>query len=272
MGNQKIIDQSDLRKYRTELPNLYDDMGLDPYEFRLLAHYKRVGNCYESVATTAKKCCMSVGMVSKTRRALAEKGIIVIDDNPRGTSTITVVDVWEQNFERYSGRSPHERERSPHERERSPHERERSPHEQGRSPHETKKEPIKKEPIKKVSRERERTPLELETMELSQLFCELTGVEWQEPSSRRAWAAAKVRWIDPLREIIARANGSSRRVLSEAVKAMQKDGLTISAPQSVLQSAIAISGKRNLSDAKEAGQYDPFEPLTRMLEERERNS
>ena len=43
--NQQLYDAGDLRKYRIELPNLYDDADLDPYEFRLLAHYKRVGTC-----------------------------------------------------------------------------------------------------------------------------------------------------------------------------------------------------------------------------------
>ena len=61
---QHIYDDSDLRKYRIELPNLYDDADLDPYEFRLLAHYKRVGRCTEGTRTTAAKCHMSPPQVS----------------------------------------------------------------------------------------------------------------------------------------------------------------------------------------------------------------
>ncbi len=104
MSDQQIIDRSDLRKYRTELPNLYDDAGLDPYEFRLLAHYKRVGTCWESLSTTATKCCMSVAQVSIKRRALADKGWIELDDQKPHGVIIAVVDKWSENFTRYSGR------------------------------------------------------------------------------------------------------------------------------------------------------------------------
>ena len=72
----EIQDDSDLRKYRIELPNLYDDSDLDPYEFRLLAHYKRVGTCTESTKTTAKKCKMSPRQVSSKRQVLRKSGFI----------------------------------------------------------------------------------------------------------------------------------------------------------------------------------------------------
>ncbi len=35
---QTIIDNGDLCRYRTELPNMCDD-DLDPYQYRLYAHY-----------------------------------------------------------------------------------------------------------------------------------------------------------------------------------------------------------------------------------------
>ncbi len=117
---QEIHDDSDLRKYRIELPNLYDDSGLDPYEFRLLAHYKRVGRCTEGIKTTAKKCSMSEGQVSGKRKSLHEKGFIVMNEKPLpggGFSyVIFVVDKWRENFEKYSKTpSPHEGGYSPHE-------------------------------------------------------------------------------------------------------------------------------------------------------------
>ncbi len=102
-SRQHISDASDLRKWRTELPNLYDDLGLDPYEFRLVAHYKRVGNCTESVRTTALKCGMSAAQVTIKRRSLAEKGIIAVTEVRAGT-IVKVVDVWPVNFEVYSQR------------------------------------------------------------------------------------------------------------------------------------------------------------------------
>jgi len=111
---QEIVDESDLRKYRIELPNLYDDAGLDPYEFRLLAHYKRVGTCTESTKTTGTKCSMSPAQVSEKRQALHDKGFIVMTAVPMkgGKSysyTIAVVDKWRENFERYSTLSRGER-------------------------------------------------------------------------------------------------------------------------------------------------------------------
>lgn len=108
-ANQVITDLADLRKYRTELPNLYDDLDLDVYEYRLLAHYKRVGTCTEKGETTAKKCRMSAGKVSEARQGLADKGLIYLKRVDLGNGSfsyrITVVDIWLENFARYSGLS-----------------------------------------------------------------------------------------------------------------------------------------------------------------------
>jgi DnaD/phage-associated family protein len=134
---QQIQDSGDLRKYRIELPNLYDDADLDPYEFRLLAHYKRVGACYESTRATAEKCKMSVGKVSAARDSLHEKGFIVIDEyvSKYDTLQITVTDVWAENFAKYAKMKADRIARSHSEQHRSHSE-------QHRSPHETKKELI----------------------------------------------------------------------------------------------------------------------------------
>jgi hypothetical protein len=112
---QAIVDQSDLRKYRIELPNLYDDADLDPYEFRLLAHFKRVGRCTEGLKTTAKKCHMSPSQASEKRRSLHDKGWIVMKEvqlkDGGYAYVIFVVDKWRENFEKYtpihSVNSPH---------------------------------------------------------------------------------------------------------------------------------------------------------------------
>lgn len=118
---QEIVDASDLRKYRIELPNLYDDADLDPYEFRLLAHYKRVGTCTESTETTRKKTRMSKAQVSDRRQSLHNKGFIVMQkvylDEEKKTYSyrITVVDKWRENFETYSTRSHSEHPPSPSE-------------------------------------------------------------------------------------------------------------------------------------------------------------
>lgn len=135
---QEIIDDSDLRKYRIEIPNLYDDSDLDPYEFRLLVHYKRVGRCTESTRTTATKCHMSAGQVSKKRKALAEKGFIDMQEVPlegnQFSYIIIVLDRWQENFSKYSARSLSKQTRSRGE--------------QGVHTVKQRKNHIKKEPIK----------------------------------------------------------------------------------------------------------------------------
>lgn len=141
MSDEQVIsDPSDLKKYRTELPNLYDDVDLDVYEHRLLCHYKRVGECTEGLETTAKKCGMSEGKVSEARQTLAEKRWITLEkvpmDKGRYRFIVRVVDRWIENFAKYSGFSAEQivdqlKKASP------------SPHEGSPSPHEGKKEPVK---------------------------------------------------------------------------------------------------------------------------------
>ena len=144
---QIISDPSDLRKYRTELPNLYDDSALDVYEFRLLAHYKRVGKCTEGLETTAKKCRMSEGKVSEARQSLSDKEFVRLEkvpmDKGRYRYNVQVVDRWIENFARYSDMS--EQEIADQLKKASPSPREGIPslHEASPSPREGKKEPLK---------------------------------------------------------------------------------------------------------------------------------
>jgi hypothetical protein len=114
--NQQIRDDGDLRRYRTEVPNMADD-ELDPYQMRLYVHYKRVcgagadGACWESVDTTAERCKMSAGMVVKTRCQLVEMGYISVEKgaNRNSTCTVTINDQWAENMNRYvQKRSPDE--------------------------------------------------------------------------------------------------------------------------------------------------------------------
>jgi DNA-binding MarR family transcriptional regulator len=158
--------RQNLRKYRTEIPNLVDDAGLDPYEFRLLVHYKRVGRCTEGTLTTAKKCCMSTGTVSRVRQSLADKKWITLQRSAMGGNqfryVVTVIDRWEENYNKYSSLSPRDTALSAGEDTVSPHdtvlsagedilspnEKTLTPDENSFSPGETKNELIKNEPIK----------------------------------------------------------------------------------------------------------------------------
>ncbi len=113
---QRVVDDSDPRCYFSQVPHLADD-ELDPFEMRLYVHYLRVcgaggGACWESVKTTAEKCRMSTGKVSKTRRSLAEKRFIRVQggDHRNSTPLVTMQDRWAENMQRYSPeRSPDER-------------------------------------------------------------------------------------------------------------------------------------------------------------------
>lgn len=255
---QKISDEGDLRKYRTELPNLYDDSDLTPYEFRLLAHYKRVGLCYEGTRTTAKKCRMSTGKVSECRQSLATKGFIKLEkvDKKDGTYyfNVTVKDMWAENFTRYT---------------RSLSEHPRSPDEQTRSLSETKKEPIKKEPRATGADKPRREPTDdqKELAHLETLFCELTGRSAPARSTIKERKAAGEMWWQPLRHIRDQANGQSDKVLKLAVQKMRADNLTIYSPKSVEKTAIALLAEmpRQFQTAAPA---DPYASLQRYLNEK----
>lgn len=88
--------------HRTQIPNIVDDLGLDPYERALYAHYKRVcgenqgAYCYESTRTTAGKVKMSTGQVSMARKSLAERGLVILQAETRPV-VVTIVNIWELN-------------------------------------------------------------------------------------------------------------------------------------------------------------------------------
>lgn len=88
--------------------NMMDD-DLNPYQYRLLGHYKRVcgedGACWEGVRKTAKTCRMSTGKVSQTRRELETLGYIKTQPGENDGLLITIIDRWAENVARYSKRS-----------------------------------------------------------------------------------------------------------------------------------------------------------------------
>jgi len=113
MSDQEIADAGDLKHWRTELPNIIDDLGLDPFGRTLYAHYKKVCGangkpCEEGVRKTAEKTGMSTAKVSLIRRKLAEKGLITEHiqdkqaDQIKPQVHVTIVDIWEINFLYYS--------------------------------------------------------------------------------------------------------------------------------------------------------------------------
>ena len=111
----EIDDQGGDRKYFTIIPNSIDDNKLiNPYEFRLYVHLKRVagdnGKSWQSTKTLAKACHMSVGAVVKARVGLHDLGLIhmhLVENTHGGRDylEITIQDVWPGNF---PASSPHE--------------------------------------------------------------------------------------------------------------------------------------------------------------------
>lgn len=95
---------NDPEQYRTQIPNIIDDLGLDPFERVLYLHYKRVcgaygGVCYEAVRTTAQKTKMAMGMVTKARESLQARGLIttLARKHKNDTPSIMIVDIWDLN-------------------------------------------------------------------------------------------------------------------------------------------------------------------------------
>lgn len=145
-----IVDQSDLRRYRTEIPNIVFALGLTPFELALYCHLKRTagaeGKCWKTTKTLAAETGMSGGMISQakegleqTRPELGGKALIQItrDESKPGRPRhiITITDIWIDNFASYQN-SPHELQSSPDELQSSYSELQSSPHEPKNKPRE----------------------------------------------------------------------------------------------------------------------------------------
>jgi Helix-turn-helix domain len=149
VSKDQYRDESDLKKYRTEIPNMIFDIGLTPYEVALYGHLKRVcgaekgGKCWKSVSTLSRETGMSTGRVSEARAELARRGLIHMRQpkGPGTSVTVTIVDIWPQNMVRYSAEGyPSQYEDPLHSMKGYP------------SRGETKKEPSEEEPIKNHSK------------------------------------------------------------------------------------------------------------------------
>lgn len=105
-----MTDLAELRKYRTELPNLIDDSDLSVYAFRLYVHIKRVagasgGSCHQGTRTLAQICKMSVGQVAKAKKELIAGGFVshsTVKTNGGETDSLTPIDKWQENYDTYS--------------------------------------------------------------------------------------------------------------------------------------------------------------------------
>ncbi len=106
-----VRDEGNLRRFYTVIPNLaLDDSDLDPYAFRLLAHYRRVAGenstCFQSWETIAAACRMSITKAKEARQTLIDLGYIAIEEESRGrnTTTVRVLDRWNENMRKYTAK------------------------------------------------------------------------------------------------------------------------------------------------------------------------
>lgn len=93
---------TDEKKYRTEVPNIIDDLGLDPHERALYVHYKRScgGNdCewIESVRITGQRTKMSHTRAASARASLVERGLIQLIPKGNDGTAVKIVNIWELN-------------------------------------------------------------------------------------------------------------------------------------------------------------------------------
>ncbi len=141
MSEIHVHDASDLRKYRTELPNLVYDMGLSPHAGWLYGHLKRTcgsgvgGKCWKSTRTLATEANMSAGKVSEARQELEDANLIRVERPSDKTKPIvvTITDIWPKNFTHFSRESDAPRVQNMN---------------ASRSEYETKKEPLEEFPFK----------------------------------------------------------------------------------------------------------------------------
>ena len=110
----RVTDLGSLHKYRTETPNIIDELELDPYEFRLYSKYKRIagdqGMCIKSNKNLSRECRMSVRKLQQIKQSLAEprellggKPLIRITERRTkhgdpDTDLVEIIDIWPDNF------------------------------------------------------------------------------------------------------------------------------------------------------------------------------
>lgn len=159
MSRTKISDDGRDGKYFHLMVNMADD-DLDPYQYRLYGHYKRVcgesrdGACWESTRTTATKCRMSVGKVTSTRRELVEMGFIQITAGAKDqTLAVTLKDMMGANIKRYQKST--NAEIGVHEVNTSVQDMNSSVHEVNQTVHEVKQRRYKEEEDKPQGRARD---------------------------------------------------------------------------------------------------------------------
>jgi hypothetical protein len=104
--DNRIVDDSDLKKYRTEIPNIICDLGLTGAAQALYLQLKRTcgangGVSWKGTKALAKSLRVSTGQITSLKKQLWGAGLIniEIEISKRGYNHhITIVDIWEMNL------------------------------------------------------------------------------------------------------------------------------------------------------------------------------
>lgn len=157
-------DNSSLHYYRTEIPNIIWDLGLDCYERDAYSYFKRIsgdkGSCYQS----NKKIQTALGIGETKLREIKKKlsshfeligGPLIKttqrknENNEFLPTLIEIIDIWPKNFEIMSSKKSKIQKTSPDEWGTAP-EKGGVPREAREVPRQTynKEDPIKEDPIK----------------------------------------------------------------------------------------------------------------------------
>lgn len=94
-----------------------------------------------------------------------------------------------------------------------------------------------------------------EERSLLDVFLSLAGIPEPRPTSEKERRAAGTRWWQPIRRMAEMANGESQGIMQECFDRMRRDGLTVSAPQSVEQVFVAIYGEKHAINSNGSGGY-----------------
>lgn len=256
-----MASANDLRKYRVEIPNLYDDSELDPYQFRVLVHIVRRGVCYENDRALAESCQMSAGKANEVKKWLIKQGWVEYTIVPNtGQKGLRAVDKWAENLANYQKTeqknlasetedcSPHEQS-IPNEQD-SPNEKQRSPHERHLKKEPKQEELLAVEPPAENGDGTAKVPIKEKREILTELekhFSQLSRLAVPKRQTEKQRKEAAVVWWNPLWEMYELTHNlaATKRYMSAAYGKMKEDKLTVSSPKSILnnvKSAFSANG------------------------------
>src|SRR5271155_5242067 len=104
----EFVDEGSLHHYRTELPNMIYDLGLDVYEIAVYGLLKRVagdrGTCFKSNTSICKQLGICIPKFIEVKKSLSEKALIEIvkrhhENGSPMPDLIKIMNIWPQNME-----------------------------------------------------------------------------------------------------------------------------------------------------------------------------